>query len=271
MPTELLSLAKSINAEHRKAVAGMANALVHAMDCGDLLNKAKTQCKHGEWSGWLTANFEGSQRTAQEYIKAAGERVAIEKAIKGNCELSLRGWQKLSTPKQDTPRLVPKAQRAALLDSSTNGEHSAIFSDDIDEKLRKAKATDAQREAFAEYEEESQEELIDSVLAGRQTLPQAIETGEVPEPTADEIMQERNSWIERFCRSLQKTFDDEAPTDEWLEYRGLIRSAESHLKACCKTLRLAKCKHLCPMCDGDGCDKCLGTGRVPHSQYQQLV
>jgi hypothetical protein len=35
---------------------------------GAALVEAKALVKHGEWLGWLRANFNGSQRTAYNYI-----------------------------------------------------------------------------------------------------------------------------------------------------------------------------------------------------------
>lgn len=35
----------------------------------EYLTQAKALCKHGEWLGWLEANFEGSQPTASRYMQ----------------------------------------------------------------------------------------------------------------------------------------------------------------------------------------------------------
>ena len=53
-------------------------ALRHAVEVGRLLLEAKVSCKHGDWLTWLEDNFDGSVRTAQDYMRLAKNTKAIQ-------------------------------------------------------------------------------------------------------------------------------------------------------------------------------------------------
>jgi phage N-6-adenine-methyltransferase len=72
------NLAAEINAEHRACEAALKSGLGHALKAGDLLMEAKSRTGHGEWGRWLAKNFEGSERTAQAYMKVARELPGLE-------------------------------------------------------------------------------------------------------------------------------------------------------------------------------------------------
>lgn len=137
--------------------------------------------------------------------------------------------------------------------------------------LGKLKASPEQRQAFAEYTENAQDELIESVLDERQSLDSAITTGEIPDPTTEAVMATMNKALESFCRQLMKWFENNCPQDEWIADMRRFDNAQEKVRQACATLRTAKCSHLCPMCEGAGCDQCLETGRVPKSVYQQMT
>jgi predicted transcriptional regulator len=73
-------LAEEINAEHRACEAALRSGLRHAVRAGELLTEAKEQVKHGEWGTWLSANFGGSERTAQAYMRVWREMPKLEGA-----------------------------------------------------------------------------------------------------------------------------------------------------------------------------------------------
>lgn len=86
----------------------------------------------------------------------------------------------------------------------------------------------------------------------------------------EEIMKQKNSEIESFCRGLLKFATDGMPTDEWLKYNGRGEHAMQKIKDACSELRTCKCSALCPKCDGEGCVRCLWTGRVTKYMLEQL-
>lgn len=97
---------------------------------------------------------------------------------------------------------------------------------------------------------------------------------EVPEetapPTIEDEMADKNHELESFCRKLMKLVETELPKDAWLDYMNHRASAIQKFKDGCATIRGAKCSNACPICQGEGCGKCLNTGRVPKYNYQQL-
>lgn len=65
------SLAVELRREVEAAEADFRSALEHAVRAGELLLEAKAQVGHGEWLPWLEANFPGSVRSAQGYMRLA--------------------------------------------------------------------------------------------------------------------------------------------------------------------------------------------------------
>jgi hypothetical protein len=92
-----------------------------------------------------------------------------------------------------------------------------------------------------------------------------------PDPTPEEIMKEKSSALESFCRKIIKIVEEELPKDEWLDYMDRRKSSIQAFKDACSTVRTAKCYALCPMCKGDGCKDCRKTGRVPKHVYDTLA
>jgi hypothetical protein len=98
---DLPTLADRVNAEHRACEEAVGAALSHAINAGELLTEAKAGVPHGSWGAWLADNFEGSERTAQAYMKLYRRRDEIRN---GAADLSLRGALKaLSAPKGEEP------------------------------------------------------------------------------------------------------------------------------------------------------------------------
>ena len=71
--SNLAELAQRIDAEHSAARAALERGLVHAINAGERLIEAKSALDHGQWLGWLGANCEVSQRSAQLYMRAAAK------------------------------------------------------------------------------------------------------------------------------------------------------------------------------------------------------
>jgi hypothetical protein len=69
--TSLDALAFQANENHQLAEATAGSALEYARRSGAALVEAKALVKHGEWLGWLEANFNASRITAAKYMKLA--------------------------------------------------------------------------------------------------------------------------------------------------------------------------------------------------------
>jgi hypothetical protein len=100
------ALAAEINAAHTEAQAFSSQAVERALVAGDLLNRVKTQLKHGEFSDWCKAHCPAiGQRRLQEYMRVARE-LPIE--IRGGAYLGLNEAIRLVTPKTPTKKPAQK-------------------------------------------------------------------------------------------------------------------------------------------------------------------
>jgi hypothetical protein len=70
-------LADELGQEVRAAEDAARDAVSHAIRVGELLTEAKSLVKHGEWLPWLAANFPGSERTAQTWMRLASNSAAV--------------------------------------------------------------------------------------------------------------------------------------------------------------------------------------------------
>ena len=112
----LSTLAERINAEHHQAEAALNDGLNHAVEAGRFLLEAKSQVDHGEWSAWLDANFDGSQRTARAYMLVAVRLPELERQNgNGVANLSFRQALRLTAPPQTKIR-NPERRQLPFLD-----------------------------------------------------------------------------------------------------------------------------------------------------------
>lgn len=80
----------------------------------------------------------------------------------------------------------------------------------------------------------------------------------------------QNKMIDAFNRLLMKTFDDNLPSDPWLD-EGQVTIARDQLKSCCGAIKVAKAhSEPCPKCDGKGCAKCRKCGYLPKNSYEMI-
>jgi hypothetical protein len=118
------TLADRINAEHHACVAATVSALEHATAAGALLLQAKAEQGHGAWLPWLEANFAGSVRTAQVYMRLARDPLKLQVAkAQGAAHLSISGaLQALVEPPK---RLKPTPHYAPPVHDPTPADEEA--------------------------------------------------------------------------------------------------------------------------------------------------
>lgn len=83
-----------------------SNTLHDAVEIGQLLLQAKSQCRHGEWGPWLDRHFDGSRRTANIYMRLA--RVFQGTLLERHARASVREAVAMLTGQRlltDAPRL----------------------------------------------------------------------------------------------------------------------------------------------------------------------
>jgi hypothetical protein len=83
------ALSKKINAAHSNSISAFRTTIDRAIECGHLLNEAKSQVKHGDWLAWLEKNCPSIHRkTASGWMRIAASNVTptlhlgVEEAIK---------------------------------------------------------------------------------------------------------------------------------------------------------------------------------------------
>jgi hypothetical protein len=101
-------LAEQINAEHAAATADAQSAIEHAIACGKLLLKAKSQTASGQWVSWLEHNTKLSVRQSQRYMSVAKND--------NMSQLVIDGMRLLEPPQPEVPSLEKLEQRLVKLD-----------------------------------------------------------------------------------------------------------------------------------------------------------
>jgi hypothetical protein len=110
----------------------------------------------------------------------------------------------------------------------------------------------------------------------------AATAAQAPKPdrgeTVEQEMQRTSAAIESFCRKVMALVEAEMPSDPWLDHEGKRTGALQKFTDGCGMLRLGKCTHVCPACQGtktddrgQRCGPCLGAGRMPKAFYDQAV
>ena len=108
--TGLTALATQINQEHQETEAAVSQSLQHARRAGELLAQAKAQVGHGGWGDWLEQNFEGSARTAQNYMRVASRFGELESKTQHVADLPMRdALALLAEPREADPELGAEA------------------------------------------------------------------------------------------------------------------------------------------------------------------
>jgi hypothetical protein len=122
-----------------------------------------------------------------------------------------------------------------------------------------------------EYDDETQLNLVNSVIDGTQLLEEACATGEVPQKTPEEICRQDNRRIRAACSDLMKTFNKLVPSNIDTLHHDRRESARDSIKSCQNTLKLGLSR-LCPTCEGldDNCVSCNGTARVSEQAWSRL-
>lgn len=67
----LHELAAVVNREYELAFQAARTSLEHAIRCGEALSEARIQVPEGQWSAWLTENFNGASSTANKMMRLA--------------------------------------------------------------------------------------------------------------------------------------------------------------------------------------------------------
>ncbi len=124
MPDNLLVQSDTLNFYHQQVQESLRNALLYAWKAGEILSQVRSSLPHGEWTPWLSANFQGTPQTARGYMRIFEQWDEIESALATNPNLSLRrGLKILSSP--NTAPSTP-AQHVASTKHRTIAAHPPL-------------------------------------------------------------------------------------------------------------------------------------------------
>jgi hypothetical protein len=205
----LSTLAESINREHRRCEEAVNSALEHALNAGELLLEAKDKASHGTWQTWLEANFEGSVRTAQAYMRVAARRDEVE-ATKAqssaplSLDAALRG---LSAPtdalRSERPATLEELEARAE-DALSQARAGALgIAENLDAIHRERGWVHAGYASFADY--------VTGEFADREPfpIPYAVISDEAGDPLPVFVMAESiHAW--RMARTMEPLLQESA-------------------------------------------------------------
>jgi hypothetical protein len=106
---------KRENVRSLDAIADNINKLERGsiIDIGDLLLEAKAQCDHGQWLGWLSAEFAWSVDSAERYMKVA--ELAVKFRRLRNLKLAVTTLYELADHEgeEDLPEIIAELAKHA--------------------------------------------------------------------------------------------------------------------------------------------------------------
>jgi hypothetical protein len=121
---DLNTLSEDINREHRRCEEAVSAALEHALRCGELLGEAKGHIPHGSFSAWVRDHFEGSERTAQAYMRLHRNRDRLNP--QRVADLSVRGaLTEISSAPRPQPKLADLEAKAEAALAQIEGAEGA--------------------------------------------------------------------------------------------------------------------------------------------------
>lgn len=123
-----------IRQEHEAVVTTFRKGLQHAKRVGELLNEAKAQVDHGDWTEWVKQNCLFSKRTAENYQRIAKHWSEIEaksqSIVDFDSDLTInRALDLIATPKQDESATNVAADPAIVEPPNAGGAVTSAPSD----------------------------------------------------------------------------------------------------------------------------------------------
>jgi hypothetical protein len=105
---------------------------------------------------------------------------------------------------------------------------------------------------------------------GKPKVTEETPAGEAVEefttPTVEERRAEWNDKVDAFARKIT-ALAKEAPRGGWWD-EGHANVVVQQLRAVAGTVRQVKCDNICPLCEGECCDRCKGEGFMPKRSYE---
>jgi len=185
-------IAEELRSEVDAAEADYQSAVQHAIRAGELLVEAKAQVKHGEWLPWLEANFPGSERSAQTYMRLARKSATVADLPTIGVAVAA-----LAPPKPDQPdRPEMSTAMAAVVAAHEHAwavvDEAALGDDHLANAQRRVAAAEVITGAHSDDHVANARRLVAAAeaitgatrAAGRELLEDALREGNEPCATA---------------------------------------------------------------------------------------
>lgn len=284
--TSLVKISKAIQQENGRTLKVAVEQGKHFKAARDVFDADSGRAS--QFGRWVEQECACGHRTAQRYMKIAEVFGAVDDkllpfftlrsalALCGDDVMQEQIDQVLKTV--DKERIVFDTPHVKLLLNGPNGE-SPKPEFDAEKDLSKPaikmledsgiKAPVAVLKKLASYQKPAQAELVESVVDGVQTLSQAVETGEIPHPSAEEWMSIALKKVNAYATSVRKAVD--AMPTKVPALQKVADTISEQLKALLSTIRSCKPHAICPSCNGEGCKDCHKAGWVTRERHEQLV
>jgi hypothetical protein len=216
------TLAEQINEEHRKVEAAMANTLQHARRAGKLLLEAKERTHHGEWLSWLEANFKGSARAAQMYMRVHSRWPDIEANTKSVSDLTLTGALGAIGPVQEADVTRERIEGPLRWAGAEVGDEDA--EERVEHARKVAEAKKRSREAEERHRAEQRKrhgwmflDVQADVSKARRAIKSALEKikdGDIPFDDEEvELLERENAALQDTSRLFGAALTGDSGTD----------------------------------------------------------
>jgi len=113
--TALEDLATQIRGFYDAAMSAARTTIASARACGEKLAEAKALLPHGEWLPWVTANFDGSERTAQKWMQIAATADTLPLDVGAGITAALDA---IALPRTVQVKSAPRAHLASDVETS---------------------------------------------------------------------------------------------------------------------------------------------------------
>lgn len=159
-PEELAQIQQTICENAQKQKECVRQALFHAQQVGEALQKAKTLISHGHWESWIEQNCPFCPRTARNYISIAQNWNKLEETFSDLSELTMTGALKALKESKNKPQ-NPKTYVLLFSDITK-------FRQSISERLKKFMTIPASAWSRPDVQEELNHALCELMTAQSQ-------------------------------------------------------------------------------------------------------
>ena len=119
MTDTIAELTARLKTEYESAREMFRRGVLHAMNCGDLLNEIKAELGFGHWEHWLKTESPVAPRTARRYQYLANNRAKLEANLPNLADLTVYARRTITSRTSASSNVRAMSQRPARGPSHT--------------------------------------------------------------------------------------------------------------------------------------------------------